>query len=287
MSTDVSPTSAQAIPCCPEFGTDCPCDVLDFHYRLTHHATVRAGGRTKVVPVEVKIHARLERCPGDLAMGELVYSTTLLPGEKVRLFTSDRRTRFTFDSASRVSYRHEQLSEERFYMASLHDFMSDVTVRDERSASSQSQGSWSFDSGASGWFVGIAGGASVHARGRTLAGLLSVGVSLDLRRPGLCLERFLPAQLGVVGIRRVDRWPGHLNRRPRGVMGIVELGDAVCAVYYDGAATLGAGMSSWVSDSSRHSPRPRGLARKPASWRTLCEYESAVEIMAAVAVSVA
>src|SRR5215208_3650069 len=99
------------IPCCPPLETDKACDVLDFHYRLRHNAVVGAGDRRQNVPVEVIIHVRIERCPGPMALGDLVYTTTLLPGEKVRLFTTDRRSRFTFDSATKVSYRNEQTSE--------------------------------------------------------------------------------------------------------------------------------------------------------------------------------
>jgi len=127
------------VPCCPALATDNICDVLDFHYRTRHTTNVTAGGRR--VQVEVLIHARLERCPGPMTLGDLVYSTTLLPGEKVRLFTSDRRTRFSVDSESKVSYRHEQTSEERYYMSSMHDFMSDFSVRDSGSASSSNRGS--------------------------------------------------------------------------------------------------------------------------------------------------
>lgn len=127
------------VPCCPELAKDTVCDVLDFHYRTRHATNVAVGGRR--IQVEVLIHARLERCPGPLVLGDLVYSTTLLPGEKVRLFTSDRRTRFSFDSESKVSYRHEQTSEERYYMSSMHDFMSDLSVRDSANASSHSAGS--------------------------------------------------------------------------------------------------------------------------------------------------
>ena len=127
------------VPCCPALARDNICDVLDFHYRTRHTTNVTAGGRR--VQVEVLIHARLERCPGPMTLGDLVYSTTLLPGEKVRLFTSDRRTRFSVDSESKVSYRHEQTSEERYYMSSMHDFMSDLSVRDSGSASSSNKGS--------------------------------------------------------------------------------------------------------------------------------------------------
>lgn len=132
-------TPESQLPCCPALEKDDVCDVLDFHYRLRHTTNVVAG--TRPVQVEVLIHARLERCPGPLLLGDLVYSTTLLPGEKVRLFTADRRSRFSFDSSSQLSYRNEQTSEERFYMASMHDFMSDVSVRDSTSVSSQSHGS--------------------------------------------------------------------------------------------------------------------------------------------------
>jgi hypothetical protein len=130
---------AMEVPCCPALAKDTVCDVLDFHYRTRHTTNVAAGGRR--IQVEVLIHARLERCPGPMTLGDLVYSTTLLPGEKVRLFTTDRRTRFSIDSESKVSYRNEQTSEERFYLSSMHDFMSDVSVRDSGSANSSNKGS--------------------------------------------------------------------------------------------------------------------------------------------------
>jgi hypothetical protein len=150
-------------PCCPALEKDDVCDVLDFHYRQTHMTTVVAGGRR--VAVEVLIHARFERCPGPMTLGDLVYTTTLLPGEKVRLFTSDRRTRFSFDSASKVSYRHEQTSEERHYLASVHDFMSDLSVRDSGSASSSSHSSSKGHSEASGAIETIFDGPSVDVSG--------------------------------------------------------------------------------------------------------------------------
>ncbi|MBC8057683.1 MAG: hypothetical protein H7Y61_14000, partial [Rhizobiales bacterium] len=151
------------VPCCPPLEKDDVCDVLDFHYRQTHTTTVVSSNRR--VLVEVLIHARFERCPGPMTLGDLVYSTTLLPGEKVRLFTSDRRTRFSFDSASKVSYRNEQTSEERYYMASVHDFMSDVSVRDSGSAASSSRGSSSGHASASGAIESLFAGPSVDVSG--------------------------------------------------------------------------------------------------------------------------
>src|SRR6266567_3363647 len=148
-------------PCCPKLGPDPVCDVLDFQYRQLYHP--RVGDRT--VTVEVIIQVRLQRCPGPLALGDLVYSNTLLPGEKVRLFTTDRRTRFTFDSTSKVSYRTEQTQEEHFYMSSMSDFMSDVNVRDSSRSTNTSRGSASGHAETSGALETLFGSPSVDVSG--------------------------------------------------------------------------------------------------------------------------
>lgn len=120
--------SIKDLPCCPTVTKEPCCDRLQFSYRLEHSNDGK--------PVEVVIIAELERCPGPLALGDVVYSTTLLPGERVRLYTSSRNNRFSYDHAEEVNYRHEQASEETFYMASMDHFMSDLTVVDQGSSSS-------------------------------------------------------------------------------------------------------------------------------------------------------
>jgi len=148
---------ASKVPCCPELDLDERCDILTFDYRLTHNL--------QDVPVEVKIRARLERCTGALALGDLVHSTTLLPGEKVRLFSANRHNRFTFDRDSQVSYRHEQTSEETYYMDSMSHFMSDVTVVEDVDADRSSQGSWNVSGSTSGAIETFFAGASANASG--------------------------------------------------------------------------------------------------------------------------
>ncbi len=152
------PPNEQMIPCCPPLDIKPICDILDYHYRLVHQQQSR-------VPVEVIVHARMQRCPGPLSLGDLVYSTTLFPGEKVRLFTTDRRTRFTFDSATKVSYRNEQTQEEHFYMSSWSDFMSDLSIKDHSRSTNTNKAHTDTHGETSGFFETIFGGPSVDVSG--------------------------------------------------------------------------------------------------------------------------
>jgi hypothetical protein len=160
-----APAEATAVPCCPQLDPDHSCDVLDFHYRLIHTATITVDNQPRRVPVEVILYARLERCPGPLALGDLVYSTTLLPGEKVRLFSTDRRTRFSLDSSTSVSYRREQTSEERYFMSSMSDFLSDLTVRDEARSANQKRGSVESHGETNGAIEAFFAGPSIDVKG--------------------------------------------------------------------------------------------------------------------------
>jgi hypothetical protein len=126
-----------SLPCCPDMNPDDTCDVLDFNYRLNYPVTLREQNLARVM-VEVKLHFRWTRCPGPLVLGNLLYTTTLLPGEKVKLFTSDRRSKFTFDSTSKVSYRNTQTSEESMFAQQFSDSVFDTSSRDEGNSSNRS-----------------------------------------------------------------------------------------------------------------------------------------------------
>jgi hypothetical protein len=151
--------------CCPALPDGKKCDYVDFVYRLTHLATINDNDLTYQLPVEVALHVRLERCTGPMELGNLVYSTTLLPGEKVRLFSLDRRSRFTFDSETQLSYRHERIAEEQFYMDTVDRFMSDLQSTDQSSTSSSSSGSASSSGSTSGFFDTLFNGPSVSVLG--------------------------------------------------------------------------------------------------------------------------
>ncbi len=160
------PGTLARLECCPKLEPDNSCSRLDFRYRLNHRVTVdKEKGGTQTVIVQVTIRARLERCPGPLALGDLAYSTTLLPGEKVRLFSQDRRSRFTFDQATNVSYRHEQTAEEHYYMAAMNRYMSDLSTQQSGQASAASQSSWDVDTDTPGVLETLWSGADVEVSG--------------------------------------------------------------------------------------------------------------------------
>ena len=149
METTHTLTKFEDIPCCPELDKCPPCDVIDLRRRLFFPTSVRTESG-QAVSVEVILHTRFSRCSGPLALGDLVYTTTLLPGEKVKLATTDRRSRFSFDSESNLSYRSEQMSEEQYRMSSLRAFMADQNSTDNGSNRSTDKGSWDFHGDAHG-----------------------------------------------------------------------------------------------------------------------------------------
>jgi hypothetical protein len=149
-------TALAAVGCCPDLEPCEACDQLDIRYRLPFRPTVvtdTAG--QQVVPVEVVLHFRLERCSGPLTLGDLLYSTTLLPGEQVRLVTSDRHSRFSFDSDSQLASRQYTTSEESFYLAGMANATSDLTVVSGGSQSSDFHNSSTSGGGSAGLDLGI------------------------------------------------------------------------------------------------------------------------------------
>jgi hypothetical protein len=165
MKEEKTDAVVQDSACCPPLSKEPCCDVLDFRYRLPHRVSVNEAGRQAAVTVEVILHLRLTRCPGPLSLGDPVHTITLLPGEKVKLFTTDRRSRFTLDSSTNVSYRSEQLSEERYFMAAMQNSMSDLSVTDSGHSSNSESGKWDFHGDASGSLGFFSASADANARG--------------------------------------------------------------------------------------------------------------------------
>ncbi len=153
-----------AVPCCPNLEECPPCDIMDMRRRLIFPTSQR-GPNDQPISVEVTLHTRFTRCSGPLALGDPVYTTTLLPGERVRLATTDRRSRFSFDSESNLSYRSEQMSEEQYRMSAFRAAMSDQSSTDNGSSRNTDQGSWDFHGDASGGIGFFSASADSNAHG--------------------------------------------------------------------------------------------------------------------------
>jgi hypothetical protein len=165
MANDMK-TRETNLPCCPDLIKDDHCDVVNFSRVLTYPTTVNVAGRRRV-SVEVILRFKFSRCTLGLTLGDPAYSTTLLPGEKVRLSTTDRRSRFSYDSETKVSYRSEQISEEQYYMTAVQKYMADASAAQSGHAESSSEGHWDFHGDAEGSVnpFSLSASASTNASG--------------------------------------------------------------------------------------------------------------------------
>jgi hypothetical protein len=130
-----SPAGIAAIDCCPPLEPCDVCDYLDFTFRLPFVPGNDPAGRVNPRTVII-LRFRLTRCSGPLSLGDIAYSITLLPGESVRLFTSDRHSRFSFDSETDLSYRQHTTSEESMFMAGMANAVSNVNVNEQGGSTS-------------------------------------------------------------------------------------------------------------------------------------------------------
>ena len=147
-------TAISGLECCPTLEPCDVCDVIDVRFRLPFLPAAGAANRAPV-PVQVTLHFRLTRCSGSLSLGDILYSTTLLPGEHVRLFTSDRHSRFSFDSETSLAYRQATTSEESLFMAGMASAVSNVNVNENASATSSYHTSSLSGGGGAGLDLGI------------------------------------------------------------------------------------------------------------------------------------
>jgi hypothetical protein len=136
MADKVKAEELAKLECCPPLVECDTCDSIDFWFRLPFRPVVGAENQRRLIPVEVALHFRLTRCAGPLTLGDILYSTTLLPGEEVRLFTSDRHSRFSFDSETNLAYRNHTTSEESYYMAGMANAVSNISVNENAATTS-------------------------------------------------------------------------------------------------------------------------------------------------------
>jgi hypothetical protein len=133
------------LPCCPELLKDDNCDVLFFTRTLNYPFLYKRELR---LITQLVLGFRLSRCTKGLVLGDPAYTTTLLPGEKVRLFSTDRRTKFTYDSSTQLSYRSEQMSEEQYFMKATQSYFSDLENSQSGHSVATDKGHWDFSGSA-------------------------------------------------------------------------------------------------------------------------------------------
>jgi len=135
------------VPCCPELLRDDNCDVLVFTRTLNYPFLYKREVR---LAVQLVLTFRLKRCTVGLTLGDPVYTTTLLPGEKVKLFTTDRKSSFTYDASTKLSYRSEQISEEQYWMNASQSYFSDLENSQSGHDVATDKGHWDFSGDAKG-----------------------------------------------------------------------------------------------------------------------------------------
>ena len=145
------------IPCCPELvETECT-DKIRFRYRLPFNPQI---GRQRI-PVDVTLMFEYERCSCGLTPGDIQHTFSLLPGEQVRLFTSDKSSRWSFDKETSLSYRHERTSSESHLSFGFARAVSDLDIAETSSVDSSFDESWAEGGGGASLnlgFISVGGG---------------------------------------------------------------------------------------------------------------------------------
>lgn len=129
------------VPCCPELIRHDNCDVLFFTRTLNYPFLYKKDLK---IAVQLVLGFRLKRCTLGMTLGDPAYTTTLLPGEKVKLFTTDRRSSFKYDANTKLSYRSEQISEEQYWMNASQSYFSDLENSQSGHDISANKSHWDF-----------------------------------------------------------------------------------------------------------------------------------------------
>lgn len=138
------------LPCCPSLAQADLCDTLQ------HEIRVRDRGDDRV-PVAVVFNLELRRCTRGLVIGDLLYTETLLPGEKTRIATRDRTSRFSFDSQTNVAEFDTFIGSEESFLNRVSSSLSNTVQSSWGSASAVSASTFDAEIDNPGFFGAIFG----------------------------------------------------------------------------------------------------------------------------------
>jgi Zn-finger protein len=141
------------VPCCPQFNRCKEKTEINFKFRYLIICSID----DKKYPVEIIFSYKLVREFTGMALGDIVYTQTLFPGEKVKLATTDRRSSFTIDKESNLAVRNEIKSEETQWSELVQESMSssNVTQNQQNGSNSSSNSSTSTSNWEAGGSVGL------------------------------------------------------------------------------------------------------------------------------------
>ncbi len=154
------PAPTAKIPCCPPLIESNNCDVVSFVRTLDYPIVYRD---TRYV-AQLLVRLVLKRCTLGLTLGDPVYTTTLFPGERVQLVTSDRRSSFSYDADTKIAHRSTQMSEEQYFMTATQVLFGRMEAEQSGNVDTTDKGSWNFKGDAEAGLDPFALGADAEAK---------------------------------------------------------------------------------------------------------------------------
>jgi hypothetical protein len=181
-------------------------DVVRREFR--HLLWTDATGAPLKAPVEVVVATRLERTSGEYLLGDLVYTLSLLPGEEVRMFTTDRRTQFSVDSQTKIGYHSAASFEDHMYMSAMDSFFGQLSSSQWAHGEAGTSGSFSAHGEASGVFESLFSGPNADMNGSfntnsfaDFVGGMSAQASTAHHMSATATNSASAVSVGAVGIR--------------------------------------------------------------------------------------
>ncbi|PVX26955.1 MAG: hypothetical protein CW716_04755 [Candidatus Bathyarchaeum sp.] len=136
------------------------CDVMNLNFRFRV-----ISPKTKKF-VWVGLHYELKRCSLEYTLGDLLYSTTLLPQEKVWLSFRNRHSVSRLTEDSSFSAHCHSRSNESLWMDTYRNLATDVSMSDNIRTRSSSQSSFETKADGGYWSFLFFGGGDVSAEGK-------------------------------------------------------------------------------------------------------------------------
>lgn len=181
-------------------------DVVRREFR--HLMWTNADGEPLKAPVEVVVSTRLERTAGEYLIGDLVYTLSLLPGEEVRMFTTDRRTQFSVDTETKIGYHASATFEDQMYLSAMDSFMGQMSSSTWAHGEAGTSGSFRAHGEASGAFESFFSGPEADMNGSfntnsfaDFVGGMSAQASTAHHLSATATNTASAVSVGAVGIR--------------------------------------------------------------------------------------